>query len=146
MATIFYGGKQLRGQAFVAYRLDEDGTGNYFETSQSITDTWTLLLYCHPHALGSGIAHTVRYQLTPTNAETYTLFLGAYGAAEDLPQAMRMIYESATLRASGTRYAATNLDRAFELYTGGYIYYAVEWSGAPGNTTGYIYLTGECLQ
>ena len=138
-------GRSLGHRAFHAYKLDEDGTGNYFETSQSKTTAPTLLLNTAvvPPKVKSGIINRIHYRLNPTNAETYTLRIWRGAAAANLQSNLYMLYESDPLRADDTDYDVAELAIPFNLNDEGLLYYSIEWTGASGNTTGFIEVSGE---
>jgi len=142
---LFYQGRPLLKQSFRYWRTDEDGADDIFETDQAFTDTFTLVLAGDPIDLASGRFLTVTYSLTPTNAVTYQLFLAGWANADNVLQASQTIYASAAGKASGTFYQY-EIDVVIDLITPGVIYYAIDWSGAPGNTSGFIWVSGETYQ
>jgi len=142
-------GKWETHGAFIARKLDEDGTGDYFETDQAKTDTVTLTLAgtganVWPARFREGIIRRVQYRLNPTAAETYTLRIWRRGGvADDYASNMELLYESATARVDDTDYDVNDLQIPFRLYTQSTIYYSIDWTGAPGNTPGFIVVSGE---
>jgi hypothetical protein len=137
-----------KGSIFTYHKLDEDGTGNFFETSQSKTDTPTLLVdtfKSHPQ-MKTGKILRIHFRMKPTNvAETYTLRLWRAALGPDYASNACMLYESAPLRADDVDYDIGELNIPFWLYTPGFLYYSIEWTGAPGNTSGFIEVTGEAV-
>jgi len=61
--------------------------------------------------------------------------------ADDYHSNAHMLYESAAARVDDTDYKIY-CDLPFNLGTASYIYIATDWTGAPGNTTGYIRVSG----
>jgi hypothetical protein len=138
-------GKWKKGSIFCYGKLDEAGVGDYFETSQTKTDTPTLMLdaWNHP-TMTSGIIKRIHYRLNPTAAVTYILRLWRGSRAADYESNSLMLYESPALQADDTDYdRVADLEIPFVLQAPGGIYYSIEWTGAPGNTTGFIDVTGE---
>lgn len=139
------GGKWERSGTFKAEKLDEAGAGNYFETSQSKITLPTLTLDCYPPDLRQGIVSRIHYRLKPTNAVTFTLRLwdiAVDGATKPYEENLAMIYESPALQASDVDYDR-EVTIPFRLASKGTLYYSIEWSGASGNTQGFISIQGE---
>ena len=89
----------------------------------------------------------VHHRLNPTNAVTYDLYL--YGAADGGANSYELesdkFYDSNEVIADcvdDTEYLY-ECDRTAFLGTGGLIYYVIDWSAAPGDTTGFIEVCGE---
>jgi len=99
-------------------------------------------------AVRRGILKRVYYQINPTNAVTYrlTILEARTGADQSYQTRMNIIFDSNEVTPGGaagdTRYDATELDRPFTLESRGDFYYNLDWSGAPGDTTGFIYISG----
>jgi hypothetical protein len=131
---------------FIFFKLDEDGTANYFETSQTKTDTPTLLVDTHRShpTMKSGVIHRIHYRLNPTNAVTYTLRLWRRAVANNYANNISLLYESPPLQADDTDYDRAELMIPFECCDGpGILYFSIEWTGAPGVTLGFIDVSGE---
>jgi hypothetical protein len=86
--------------------------------------------------------------MKPTNPVTYTLRLWqdnptfASGGDAGLNLIMQLLFQSAPAKASATRYEeAVNIP--FSLQTPGIMWHSLEWTGAPGPTSGYIKVLGE---
>jgi len=128
---------------YVAY--SEDGAVNTFETSQIKTDTPTLMLatFRRPLDLKSGKILRFHYRLNPTNAVTYTLRIYDSNIAADYESNLHQIYESPAARADDTEYDVLTLPIPFTLGVVGLMYYAIQWSAAPGVTAGFIEVSGE---
>lgn len=127
--------------------LDEDGSANYFETDQAVTDTPTLKLggdssgHKHPPTLDTGVIFRIHYYMVPTNAVTYTLRFNSHALAANVHSRMHMLYESPAAQASGTVYDR-EVEIPFDLATIGELFFMLDWSGAPGNTYGFIGVSG----
>tara|TARA_Y100000310_G_scaffold331094_1_gene404054 strand:+ start:5025 stop:5900 length:876 start_codon:yes stop_codon:yes gene_type:complete len=127
------------------------GTDNYFETDQAMGATPTLSMTGTPATTGKAIIHTIKHQIIPTNAVTYQLYLLEDAQANDERQESDIIYDSGSGIASGTVTteieggSSPKLPIEINLATNAKIYYMVDWSGAPGNTAGYIKVYGEVL-
>lgn len=137
-------GKWIKGSIFVFDKLDEDGALNYFETSQTKTDTPTLIVdtyQTHP-TMKTGLIHRIHYRLNPTNAVTFILRLWHFAMAADYTSNRCLLYESPPLQADDTDYDRAELIIPFYLYVPGWLWYSIEWTGAPGNTTGFISVSG----
>lgn len=140
--------KNFIGRLFIFRKLDENGAGTDFETSYAKTDTPVKTFATHfPKTLVAGLIKRIHYRLHPTNAVTYTLRLysGAYADdyASDL---LGLVYESPPLQADDTDYDRAELDIPFRLGTQGTLYFALEWTGAPGVTAGFIRCEGEITE
>jgi hypothetical protein len=138
-------GKWKKGSIFDYYQLDEAGAGDYFETNQIKTDQPTLYINTrrsHP-TMRAGIINRIHYRLNPTNAVTYILRLWWGSVAPDYASNIRLLYESPALQADDTDYDRADLEIPFILCEPGLLYYSIEWTGAPGNTTGFIDVSGE---
>lgn len=95
--------------------------------------------------------HTIKYQMTPTNAVTYQLYLLEGATAEAEQQEAEVIFDSGPLQAAGGVYlwvaggAPAELPVMARLTAAGIIWYKIDWSAAPGDTDGYIRVYGEVL-
>jgi len=139
------GGYWEQKSTFRYSALDEDGTGNLFETSQTEADTPTLLLSSEkiPAKIKMGTITRIHFKLNPTNAETYILRLYEEASADDYHSSLHKLWESDPLRADDEEYDMTELDIDFTLKTIGKMYFKLTWTGAPGNTPGYISVSGK---
>ena len=142
------GGRWKKHSIFIYSALDEDGSGNKFETSQSKTDTPTLCLSTTqiPKRLRGGKITRIQYRLKPTNAVTFILRLWRSSSVPDYECNQYLLYESPPLQASDEDYDRVDQNIPFRLYYPGKLYYSIEWSGAPGNTCGFITVTGEVVE
>lgn len=95
--------------------------------------------------------HAVKYQMIPTAAVTYQLYLLEAATAEQQQQEAEIIYDSGAGIASGEVVlwvaggAPSRLPVPARLAAPGVIWYKIDWSAAPGNTAGYIRVYGEMM-
>lgn len=139
------GGSGTRKQILFLYnRLDEDGTANAFETDQDKATEPTLLLNTTttPSTLKKGILKRVHYRLNPTNAETYTLRIWSGADADDYASNLKLLYESPAAQVDDEDYDE-EVNVPFVLAATGWIYFSIDWTGAPGNCPGFIEVSGE---
>lgn len=126
------------------------GTPGYFETDQAMGTEPTLSFVGAPAVLNI-LIHTIKWQITPANAVTYQLYLLERASANDEQQEADIIFDSGAGMVSGTVYvqvaggSPAKLPIMANLETAGTIYYMVDWSAAPGNSSGYIRIYGEVL-
>lgn len=151
--------------AIIAEKLDYAGTSNYFETDQAITDTATLTIdvTCNlPNVVPSRFwVDEVRFMMNPTAAETYTLYLLEGPTVDDSTQHSDIFFETPAALVDSTEYvwrqggmgsfpnlatADYTLPCIVDLHTPGKIYYILDWTGAPGDTLGYIKIKGRLLK
>jgi len=55
---------------------------------------------------------------------------------------LALLYESPALQADDTDYDRAELTIPMNLLVPGALYYSIDWSAAPGNTTGFIDVSG----
>jgi hypothetical protein len=137
-------GKWKKGSVFVFNKLDEDGALNVFETSQDkITPPTNRLdtFISHP-TMKTGVIHRIHYRLNPTNAATYILRLWRAYPANPYELNLALLYESPAGQADDTDYDEAELIIPVSLAWPGEVPYSIEWTAAPGNTTGFIDATG----
>jgi len=126
------------------------GAPGYFETDQAMGTTPTLSFVGSP-AVKNVMIHEIRWQITPTAAETYQLYLLEDASANDEQQESEIIFDSGAGMVGGTIYkqvlggSPSKLPTLARLATAGTIYYMTGWSGAPGPSSGYIKVFGEVL-
>jgi len=126
------------------------GAPGYFETDQAWGTTPTLSFVGNP-AVQHVMIHTIKYQITPTNAVTYQLWLLEAASAVDEQAEAEIIFASDAGQVGGTIYhwvaggSPAKLPIIARLTTAGTIYYMIDWSAAPGNSSGYIRVYGEVL-
>lgn len=139
-----HAGGKLDTDIFYFYRRDIV-LGGDIETDQAITDTATRTLdtFRFPRDLDKGILTAIKVYMEPTAAETYQLYLLRGAAADDITQRSYVIYDSGALMAGDTWYHDFRLKKPFKLVGKGLLYYILDWSGAPGNTLGFIEASGE---
>ena len=95
--------------------------------------------------------HTIKYQITPTAAETYQLYLLEAASANDEQQESDIFFDSGAGQVAGQPYiwvpggSPAKLPIDVNLAEAGKIWYMTDWSGAPGASSGYIKIYGEVL-
>ena len=159
-------GATIGGTAVVGQKLDTDGTGNYFETDDDNPTTSTPTLYIDVTcSTGEPVTRfqldEVRYYMNQTNAVTYTLYLFEGATADNVTHLAELVFQSPAAQAdvtlywyrhgaSGTPDTIATTDHSLpvivDLVTPGRLYYTINWSGAPGDTPGFIYLRGRMLK
>ena len=138
-------------QLFYAAVEDFTAVDNEFETDQPLGTTPTLSFPTTPATAQYARIDTIRYQLTPTNAVTYQLYLLEDNQANDENSQADVFFDSGAAQASGTIYiqvaggSTSKLPITINLRDIGTVYYLVDWSAAPGDTTGYVRVYGEVL-
>lgn len=145
----------------------DDPTGAYgnFTTDFSMaTDvTWRALLQAFPSTDPTGFSESagapmqkiwisnISYYLAPANPVTYELFLFSHMASTFtvLQKYEHLLYDSTAARVGATFYSASwgggglPVNRPLNL---GQIYYGIDWSAAPGITSGFILVNGVVLR
>jgi len=125
----------------IVAQVTEDTSGTAFETDKSITDVPTMFLDFNVKCQNIEIIEVFR-RITPTNPETYRLMLFQGPLADDTLHEAEMNFDSGLLQVSGQQYRSTTsgpkLPALANLTTEGRLYYATDWSGIPGNTTGIL--------
>ena len=101
-----------------------------------------------PTIVTGGEINRVHFRLNPTNAVTYrlTLYQSVDGADGTYQVESNKLFDSTEVVAAAvgdTEYDAHELVRPFVLDSL-QIWLAVDWSAAPGNTTGYCVVSGKC--
>lgn len=126
-------------------RYSEDGAVDTFQTSTSKTDTPALQLttFRVTSDLKSGKINRIHYRLNPTNAATYTLRVWCNADADNYRSNLQMLYESPALQVDDTDYIEEDLDIPFNLTVVGIMYIGIEWTAAPGVTSGFVEVSGE---
>jgi len=146
-------------------KMDLAGTSNYFETDQTLADTPTLTMDVTTSTgepVKKFLLEDVQYYLNPTAAETYQLYLFEDAIADDVDTTTAIAFWSPAAQADSVNYrynsagyqAATGtaevaqykLPRIVELATAGKLYYMLLWTGAPGDTLGFIKIRGRLLK
>jgi hypothetical protein len=104
--------------------------------------------------LVEGFLDYVAVRLNPTNAVTYVLevYQDNSGAVNTYELRSDRLFSSAdngindvAAAADDTPYAWVSINKPFRLRDVGDFHYLTDWSGAPGNTTGYLVLGGRRL-
>ncbi len=147
--------------------FDLAGTLNVFETDQPITTTPTLYI---PMSTPTNILvrrfllEEVCYYMNPTNAVTYQLLLLEAASVDDVEQLQDLVFFSPAAQADSVAYRYNNLGYCadvasttaevlqyklpvvVELTDPNKLYYMLDWSGAPGDTPGFIKIRGRLLK
>ena len=148
-----------------AEKLDYDGTLNYFETSQDIANAATLTIDVTSSLTGFKPRRfwidEWRYYMNPTAGETYTLFILEGSSADAVTQHSKIVLETPAAQVDSTEYIARHVGKGSfpdpntvdaqlpcicALDTVGKLYYIITWTGAPGDTPGYIKVKGRLLK
>jgi len=151
--------------AVTGEKLDLAGTSNFFETDQALGTTPTLsisVVTSTGQPVKKFLLEEVQYYMNQTNAVTYQLYLLEDSSADDVQQYTDLVFFSPAAQADITMYsyrtsglqagiagaeaAQYKLPRIVELATAGTLYYMIDWSGAPGDTLGYIKIKGRLLK
>jgi len=128
-------------------RLETAAAWAAVTTSYAKTDTPVQVLTANEDCekLREGIIRRIHVRLNPTNAVTYTLRLWRRANAGDMVSNADMLWESPSGLVDDTDYDYAELEIPFSLELMGTLYFGVEWSGAAGNTNGFIDVSGERL-
>lgn len=139
-------------------------SGATFETDQAMGTTPTLymdLTSSTGDPVKNFLLEEVVYMMNPTNAVTYQLWLEEQASADDDQQKADIVFATPAAQADSTIYGnfarghqedyaapteAYYLPRIVKLTTAGRLYYQLDWSGAPGNTAGFIKVRGRLLK
>ena len=130
--------------------VDADGAANYFETDQPIGTTPTLFFVLTPSTVRRFRLTSVRFYMNPANAVTYELYLLEAATADDVYNLSDVVFDSDALKADSVAYSytgsnSTKLPTDVYLHSPPYLYYMIDWSAAPGDTSGYIEVRGELM-
>jgi len=151
--------------AVVGKKLDAAGTSNYFETDDdnplTSTPTLTIDLSCTSEVkIRRFLLESVDYYMNQTAAVTYTLYLFEGASADDVTHLKELVFQSPAAQADVTLYWYRNgfsgtpdtiattdatLPKVCNLSVPNKLYYTLNWSGAPGNTPGFITVRGRLL-
>jgi len=138
-----------RGEMVEFYLVDVDGTGNVFETEGVITAIPDLLLTTDDKRVHRFEITDIIFYMNPTAAETYEILLFEGAFAGDVKSLAQIVWRSGAAMVDSTPYIRTNnedeLPKIVELSNEGLLYYMMLWTGAPGNTPGYIKVRGRKL-
>lgn len=132
-----------KGNQMVEFELiDDDGTGNDFETDQAITDAPTLTITLSDPYCSRFLLTEVEWWMNPTNVVTYEMYLLEGAEAQDVDSLAEVVFDSGLGMADSQGYNSAwgqgKLPRIVDLTIPGLIYYLMDWSGAPGNTPGLL--------
>jgi hypothetical protein len=151
--------------AVVGDKLDAAGTSNYFETDDDnpLTSIPTLAidLSCKSNVtITRFLLESLDYYMNQTAAVTYTLYLFEGASADDVTHLSELVFQSPAAQADVTLYWYRNgysgtpdtiatldasLPKVVKLSVPNKLYYTINWSGAPGNTPGFITVRGRLL-
>jgi len=145
--------------------IDADGSANVFETDQALGDTPTLSITLSTSTgrpVKKFLLEDVQYYMNQANVVTYQLYLLEAATADDVEQLTDVAFWSPAAQADSVmyRYASSGyqaavgtaevaqykLPKIVELETPNTLYYMIDWSGAPGNTSGFIRIRGRQLK
>lgn len=147
--------------------FDLAGTDNVFETDQALGDTPTLFLTITAPTgipVKRFLLEEVCYYMDPTNGVTYQLLLLEAATADNVEQLQDLVFFSPAAQADAVCYKYNNLGYCadvasttaevlqyklpviVELTDANKLYYMLDWSGAPGDTKGFIKVRGRLLK
>ena len=156
-----------RTNTVVSGEIITDGTGDEFETDQAITTTPTKYLTLSTETgedVHRFLLEEVRYYMNQTNAVTYQIWLLEAANADDVEQQSDVVFFTPAAQADSTGYKYTaagygasiggataeaaqyKLPAIVELEDANKLYYMVDWSGAPGDTPGFLKIRGRLLK
>ena len=134
-------------QMVEAELIDEDGTDNVFETDQVITDTPTLYITLDDPKCKRFLLEEVTWMMNPTAVETYQLVLFEEANADNVISLSKIVFDSGALLVDSQAYMSAmgqgKLPRIVDLTIPGRLYYMLLWTGAPGDTPGYVKVRGR---
>jgi len=148
MPELILGGEWHKSKTFLyAERLETAAAWAAVTTSYAKTDTPVQVLTAEDDCekLREGIIRRIHVRLNPTNAVTYTLRIWRRANAGDMVSNADMLWESPSGLVDDTDYDYAELEIPFSLELMGTLYFGVEWSGAAGNTNGFIDVSGTRL-
>jgi len=126
----------------------QDTSGTEFETEHDIDDLSDQYIQLDLAVEKFELTEVI-YMVNPTNAETYRLMLFDGPHASDIVAEAHMLFDSDFLQVDSQRYHETEggikLPVICNLKEDGRVYYNTGWTGAPGNTPGYIIIKGYAL-
>ena len=131
------------------YLVDVDGTGNDFETEGVITATPDLTLSCDDPRISRFLMEDILFYMNPTAAETPEILLFEGAVANDVESLSKRVWTSGAGMVDSVLYQRCNnedeLPKIVDLDNEGLLYYMMMWTGAPGNTPGFIRVRGRKL-
>ena len=99
-----------------------------------------------PVSIGFARITNIHFKLVPTNAVTYNLYLyqnsGGAGVQVESNKFFDSVSEIGANIVGNVEYLR-EVDRTVYIEFPGYVWYIIDWSAAPGDTTGYIEVCGE---
>lgn len=137
-----------RSRRPITGRVVQLTNGTEFETDKAVTDEPTQYIQLDPEVEAFELTE-VFYWINPTAAETYRLMLFEGPEAADITSLSKMVFDSGALQADSIPYRETQgglkLPVIVKLDTAGRLYYNTDWTGAPGNTPGFLVVKGYGL-
>ena len=143
----FYAPTHVSERMFYGVAIDLDGTGADFEDDEALgSGTASTHNFTITPAFKYIRLETVRYLMNQTNAVTYQLHLIEDRIANAYTEQSRCLFSSGAAQADNTLYLrsldANDLPCLGVLDTPGTVEYKVHWSGAPGDTPGFVRIMG----
>ena len=149
---------EARHTPVIGRLMDVAGTADLFETDHDIEATPTQRIVLSRDVTRFQLEE-VRYYMDATNAVTSRLHLYDAAKADDVESRLHMCFDSAAALADDAVYIATKnelmssgaavqtnattLPVIMDLEVPGQVWFNQDWSGAPGDTKGWIYLAGR---
>lgn len=127
--------------------MDQTGVADTFETDHAVTDTPTQRIILSRDVNKFKLTEIQAYQ-TPTNAVTCGFQFYGDAQADDYASTVSCFFGSAnTVVAKDTHYHKTANDTTMggtgRLAIPGQVWFNQDWSGAPGDTKGFVTIIGE---
>jgi len=156
-------GVTIGSTAVIGNLVDTDGTGNYFETDQALGDTPTLSipLTCSSNVkINKFLLESINYYMNPTAAVTYTLYLFENASADNVQNLADLVFQTQAAQADSIIYwyragaygtppgigtVDFTIPSVVSLGVPNKMYYLLDWTGAPGNTPGFLTVRGRLL-
>lgn len=127
-------------------KIDSDGSSGYFTTDQPLGTQPTLSMTLTPSTAKRFMLESVRFYMNPTAAVTYQLLLSERSSSDTVTSYGDIVFDSGAGMADDTIYIVSRGDKLPHLVvlsTAATLYYQIDWSGAPGDTSGYILIRGR---
>lgn len=125
--------------------IDDDGTGADWEDEDVITDTPAKFITLEPNVRAFTLTG-VRFMFNPTNGVTPELLFFKGAAADDVENYSNLVWRSGAGLVDSQLYSQRGKEDSLPidilLDTPGKLYYMTIWTGAPGNTPGFVEVEG----
>ena len=145
MPELILDGEWDKSKVFV-YTIHQEAAAAWAEvtTSKAKTDTPVYNLVAGEDAenLRNGKINRIHIRVNPTNAVTFIVRIFQRAEADDYNSNANMLWESPSLTGD-VDYDYAEFDIPFTLEIMGTMYFGVEWTGAAGNSQGFISVSGE---